>query len=267
MTGRFVHHGGVVADPSLPAVVLLHGAGMDHTVWRGISRHLANHGRQVLAPDFPGHGRSGELPLTTIDDIARWVLGLLDERGIETTTVIGHSMGGLAAMRMAAVSALKIDRLVIIGAGTQLEVHPDLQAAADAGNRKAVELILSWSFGAHGRFGGRTDPGSSALGICRRVLENGLAVLGKDLRACSDYQTGEEDAGRVVAPSLVVSGAEDRMVRPAAAARLADILKNARYELVPGGGHMLMVQQPERVRSLVDSVLSPGTLLGFRADV
>lgn len=267
MTERLVHHGGVDPDPSLPAVVLLHGAGMDHTVWRGLSRHLANHGRQVLAPDLPGHGRSGGPPLGTIDEMACWVRALLDERGIKTTTIIGHSLGGLVALRVAAGSGGLIDNLIMIGSGAQLEVHPELQQAADVGDRRAVELILSWSFGADGRVGGRTDPGTSSLVTCRRVLENGIGVLGQDLRACSEYLAGEEDAGQIDAPCLVVSGSEDRMVRPAKSARLAGILKNARYELVLGGGHMLMVQQPDRVRRLVDGVLPPRQVLGFRADV
>ena len=198
--------------------------------------------------------------------MARWVGGLLVERGIATATVIGHSMGGLVALRMAAGSPRQTARLILIGTGARFDVHPELQEAADAGDRKAVELILSWSFGADGRVGGRTDPGSSSLVICRRVLEKGMGALGQDLRACSDHHTGKEDAGRVVAPSLVVAGAEDRMIRPAKAAELAGIL-NARYELVLGGGHMLMVQQPERVRLLVDSVLPALQLLGFRADV
>lgn len=267
MKERLVHHGGVDPDPLLPAVVLLHGAGMDHTVWRGLSRHLANHGRQVLAPDLPGHGRSAGPPLGTIDEMARWVRALLDERGIKTTTVVGQSMGGLVALRMAAGSGGLVDNLVILCSGAQLEVHPELQQAADVGDRRAVELILSWSFGAGGRVGGRTDPGTSSLVTCRRVLEKGLGVLGHDLRVCAEYLAGEEDAAQIAAPCLVVSGSEDRMVPPAKAARLAGILKNARFELVLGGGHMLMVQQPDRVRRLVDGVLPPPQVLGFRADV
>ncbi len=58
----FVATGGREFDPALPAVVFLHGAGMDHSVWALLARAFASHGFGVLAPDFPGHGRSAGAP-------------------------------------------------------------------------------------------------------------------------------------------------------------------------------------------------------------
>jgi pimeloyl-ACP methyl ester carboxylesterase len=267
MTRAFVHHGGAADEGSEPSVLLLHGAGMDHTVWRGLARHLAHHGWRVLAPDFPGHGRTQGPALESIEEMARWVIGLLEDEGVRKTTIVGHSMGGLVALRLGALAGSVAERLVFICSATKLDVHSELQQAADARDHKAVELILSWSFGAGGRMGGLSDPGVSAMVTCRRVLESGLDVLGSDLRACSGYLGGSDDAAAIRAPSLVVAGSEDRMVRPGSAAALAGILTGARYDLVPGGGHMLMVQQPERVRRLVDGMLASGQLLGSRADV
>ena len=54
----FVATGGREFDAAQPTVVLLHGAGFDHTAWALHSRWLAHHGHSVLAPDLPGHGRS-----------------------------------------------------------------------------------------------------------------------------------------------------------------------------------------------------------------
>jgi pimeloyl-ACP methyl ester carboxylesterase len=267
MNPAFVHHGGAVDEGTESSVLLLHGAGMEHTVWRGLARHLAHHGRRVLAPDFPGHGRTPGPPLESIEEMSAWVLGLLDDEGVSETTIVGHSMGGLVALRLAAMVGSVVNGLVLICSATRLDVHSELQQAADARDQQAVELILSWSFGAGGRMGGLSDPGVSALVTCRRVLERGLDVLGSDLRACTGYVGGPEDAAATRVPSLVVSGSEDRMVRPGLAAALAGILTGARFELVPGGGHMLMVQQPERVRRLVDGMLASGQLLGSQPDV
>jgi pimeloyl-ACP methyl ester carboxylesterase len=205
--------------------------------------------------------------LETIEEMATWVVGLLEDEGVNETAVVAHSMGGLVALRLGALLGSAVKRLVLICSATRLDVHSELQQAADARDRKAVELILSWSFGAGGRLGGMTDPGVSALVICRRVLEMGLDSLGSDLRACSEYRGGSDDATAIRGPSLVVAGSEDRMVRPGSASALAGILTGARFELVPGGGHMLMVQQPMRVRRLVDGMLASGQLLGSRADV
>ena len=63
----FVATGGKPFDPSLPAVVMIHGAGFDHSTWALHSRWFAHHGYSVLAPDLPGHGRSAGGPLPTIE--------------------------------------------------------------------------------------------------------------------------------------------------------------------------------------------------------
>ena len=266
MIPAFVHHGGAADDGSGRSVLLLHGAGMDHTVWRGLARHLAHHGGRVVAPDFPGHGRTPGPALGSIEEMANWVKELLEGEGAGKPTIVGHSMGGLVALRLGALVGPGVEGLVLISSASRMEVHSELQHAADARDHKAVELILSWSFGAGGRMGGLSDPGVSALVVCRRVLERGLDVLGSDLRACSGY-VGSDDAASIQSPSFVVSGSEDRMVRPSSAAALAGILTGSRFELVPGGGHMLMVQQPERVRRLVDGMLASSQLLGSQADV
>ena len=64
--------GGRDFDPALPLVVFLHGAGLDHTVWALLARWFAHRGSAVMAPDLPGHGRSGGEPLSSI---AAWRTG------------------------------------------------------------------------------------------------------------------------------------------------------------------------------------------------
>lgn len=92
-TASFAATGGRRFDPSLPAVVFIHGAGMDHSVWALQSRYFAHHGRAVLSLDLPGHGRSQGAPLESIEAIADWLAGLLDAAGVEQAVLVGHSMG------------------------------------------------------------------------------------------------------------------------------------------------------------------------------
>src|SRR3978361_753990 len=98
----FVATGGRQFDAALPTIVLLHGAGFDHTTWALHSRWFAHHGFGVLAPDLPGHGRSSGAPLTTIADMAAWTVGLLDAAGASKARLVGHSMGSLIAPATAA---------------------------------------------------------------------------------------------------------------------------------------------------------------------
>ncbi len=111
----FVATGGRPFDPSLPAVVMLHGAGFDHSTWALHSRWFAHHGYSVLAPDLPGHGRSAGTALPTIADMADWTAALLDAAGAPKAKLVGHSMGSLIALETSArhpdkVSGLEPDR-------------------------------------------------------------------------------------------------------------------------------------------------------------
>src|SRR6202790_3727137 len=89
----FVATGGREFDSSLPTIVLLHGAGFDHTTWALHSRWFAHHGFGVLAPDLPGHGRSAGALLPTIAEMADWMVALLDAAGAAKARLVGHSMG------------------------------------------------------------------------------------------------------------------------------------------------------------------------------
>ena len=69
--------------PGQRAVMFIHGAANDHSVWALQSRYFAYHGFNVLAVDLPGHGKSGGPPLVTVEDMAGWVARVLDAAGIE----------------------------------------------------------------------------------------------------------------------------------------------------------------------------------------
>jgi pimeloyl-ACP methyl ester carboxylesterase len=89
----FAATGGRSFDPALPSLAFVHGAAMDHTVWALQTRYFAHHGRNVLAVDLPGHGRSDGPALDSIGALADWLARLLDALGVERAALAGHSMG------------------------------------------------------------------------------------------------------------------------------------------------------------------------------
>src|SRR5947208_16825049 len=110
----FVATGGRPFDPSLPAVVMIHGAGFDHSTWALHSRWFAHHGFSVLAPDLPGHGRSAGPSLSSIAEMADWTAALLDAAGVTKAHLIGHSMGSLISLETAARHPDKVYALSLI---------------------------------------------------------------------------------------------------------------------------------------------------------
>src|ERR1700674_3180310 len=127
----FIATGGREFDSSQPTIVLLHGAGFDHTTWALHSRWFAYHGYGVLAPDLPGHGRSAGAPLPAIADMADWTAGLLDAAGVAKARLVGHSMGSLIALEAAARHPEKVSALGLIGTAATMTVGPELLNAAE----------------------------------------------------------------------------------------------------------------------------------------
>src|ERR1700709_2085098 len=135
----FVATGGREFDSSLPTIVLLHGAGFDHTTWALHSRWFAHHGFGVLAADLPGHGRTAGAALATISAMAEWAPALLEAAGVPNAKLVGHSMGSLIALETAARHHAKVSSLSLIGTAATMTVGPDLLKAADAKDHSAVD--------------------------------------------------------------------------------------------------------------------------------
>jgi pimeloyl-ACP methyl ester carboxylesterase len=236
--------------------MMVHGAGLDHTVWRYQSRYLAHHGRRVLALDLPGHGRAGGPPLSSVEEMADWVGRQWLEPAGESVALIGHSLGALVALEVAGRFSGLLTRIVLIGSGAGMHVHPDLQAAADRGDARAIDLIIGWSYSRRGRLGGHPEPGLWQTGVTRRMLERGLrSTLAIDLAATASYQRGRATAAAIRCPTLILIGREDRMVSRRAAAELAELIPGARLEVVDTAGHMLPLEAPETVRRLLGDFL------------
>ncbi len=244
----FATTGGRLHVPGQKAVILVHGAGMDRTVWVLQTRYFAHHGRNVLAVDLPGHGRSEGPPLASVGDMAEWLARLMDAADIETASIVGHSMGSLAALELCARFPGRVDAAALLSTAFPMAVSEELLSAAKADNRDAIDMITAWGHGRDARLGGHMAPGLWMTGGAERLLEGACAgVLHADLRACDGYRDGLEAAARVRCPVLLVLGREDRMTPPRAARELADAIPSARTVVIDACGHMAMIERPDQV--------------------
>src|SRR4051795_5150184 len=194
----FVATGGRPFDPSLPAVVLLHGAGFDHSTWALHSRWFAHHGFSVLAPDLPGHGRSSGKALPTIAEMADWTAALLDATGASKAKLVGHSMGSLIALETSARHPEKVSALSLIGTAATMTVGPDLLKAAEANDPAAIDMVSIWGLGFKAELGGSRAPGLWMHGGAQATLELcAPGVLFNDLSACNNYQDALASAAKI----------------------------------------------------------------------
>ena len=235
-------------DPAKPAVVFVHGAASDHSVWLLQSRYFAHHGKGVLAVDLPGHGRSAGTALGSVDAIADWLPRVLDAAGLAQAALVGHSLGALAVLACAARHPARVAKVALLGPAVPMEVSEALLDAAKANDHVAYELINGWSTSAGKQLGGNTVPGMWLMGSAIRLMERTPpGVLHTDLVACNAWTGGLEAATAVRCPSLVVIGARDIMAPPRAAKALAETLAGARVVTLPDTGHAMMAEQPDAV--------------------
>jgi pimeloyl-ACP methyl ester carboxylesterase len=244
----FVATGGRPFDSSVPAVVMLHGAGLDHSTWALHSRWFAHHGYSVLAPDLPGHGRSSGKPLPTVADMADWTAALLDAAGAPKARLVGHSMGSLIALETSARHPAKVSGLSLIGTAAAMTVGPDLLKAAEANDPAAIDMVSIWGLGFAAELGGSLAPGLWMHSGAQRVLgQCRPGVLFNDLSACNAYQDALAAAARVTVPATLILGERDMMTPAKAGKALAAALPNSRTVVLRGAGHMMMAERPDEL--------------------
>lgn len=244
----FVATEGRVIDPERETVVFVHGVGQDHTVWVLPMRYFARHGRNVVAVDLPGHGRSAGPPLQTIESMSDWVLAVLDSLSVESTAFVGHSMGSLVGLELAGRRAERVRSLVMVGVSVPLVVSGELMGAARSGGHDVLEMLTYWGHSRHAWVGGNETPGIWMTGAYMRLLERcPPETIAADLSACDTYQRGLEAAGSVEAPVLVIMGSSDVMTPARGAREMIEQLRTARTVTFDGAGHALLTERPDDV--------------------
>lgn len=247
--------GGVAVVGGQPLVLLLHGAGMDRTVWNLQTRYLAHRGYTALAVDFPGHGGSAGPPAASVAELAEWTGRLVDALAMGPAHLVGHSMGSLVAMEVAAARPAIVTSLVLLGTASAMPVHPDLQRAAEQGDLLAPELMTAWAHGTRSHVTSSPTPGLWMIGGGQALLERAApGVIANDLAACNAYDAGDI-AARIGCPVTVVVGEADRMTPPRAAAALVAGFDAVEVVHLPDVGHMMMTEAPAEIREVLDRAL------------
>jgi pimeloyl-ACP methyl ester carboxylesterase len=247
----FAYTGGRPYAPKAPAVVFIHGAAFDHSVWQWQSRHLANHGYTVLAPDLPAHGKSPGAPRVSIADMADWVAALVDAAALDKVALVGHSMGSLVALETVLRHPAKVEKLALVGTSAPMPVGDPFLAAARDDHPAAFDMEVTWGHARSMALATSPVPGTTLPGASRAL--NGRAragVLAADLAACHEWQPSLEAVRAVKLPTLVVVGKRDQMTPQRAGRALAAEIPGARLAILDAGHSMMSEAPRELVRTL-----------------
>lgn len=241
--------GGKALEGDGPIALLVHGAAMDRSVWALQTRWLAHHGYSALAIDLPGHGGSAEAPLASIDAYASWLADVVTELA-RPVHLVGHSMGSFVALE--AANRAELASLMLVGTAASMPTHPALLEAAENNDPLASALMAGWAFAPAVRNGPHPSPGSSMAGGTQALIGQAAdGVLHSDLRMCAEYDQATASAEAIRTPTTLLLGALDRMTPVAKAQPLIDALTDPTVHVLPGVGHMLMIEAPRETRQAV----------------
>lgn len=240
-----------------PPVVLIHGAGSNHSIWPAEIRRME--GQRVMAVDLPGHGRTGGVGLQSIRTYANQMVDFLAELGMYQAVFIGHSMGGAIALELAINHPAHVAGLGLIATGAYLGVAPLFLENLS----NPVTATTALSFLRQRAFGRQATP--ALIERCMKSInETRTSVLYGDWRACAEFDL-REHISRAEAPAWVITGSEDQFIPIAYAHFLAGRLPAARLQIIPGAGHMVLLEEPAQVAQGLQQFLSALVAARFAA--
>jgi len=247
ISARLYYFADEAGDHSRPPVVFIHGAGGNHLSWPPQLRRLPD--QSIVAPDLPAHGKSEGIGYHAIEDYVHDILEFMSAVGMYSAVLAGHSMGGAVALSAAIHFPERVTALCLIGSGARLRVAPALLHAASnpSAFESAVQMINDASFSSQSV---RVKELST-----QRMMETRPAVLYGDLMACDAFDV-KDQLDNLLIPALIVCGMEDRMTPLQYSEFLRDHIAGARLEVIPNAGHMVMLEQPNRVSDLMADFLN-----------
>jgi len=247
----FVSTGGIDFDKKKPSILLMHGSGLTHIVWSLHEQFYASQGFNILSVDLPGHGNSEGPSLESIEQISNWVKSLMNVLGIKKIIIIGHSQGSLVGIDFASRYPNLISSLVLVAGSYKMPVNQDLINYAEAGDEKAVLLMMKWGYeGSKAFIGG--NPVKKIINSSREIRE----VLAVDLNACNNYKDGKESLEKINCPTLCIFGDLDKMVPLEVGNKMVSMIKNSEKKIINNCGHMIIFEKAFEMRKTVKEFLT-----------
>jgi pimeloyl-ACP methyl ester carboxylesterase len=246
-----------------PELVLLHGGGQNAHTWDTVALAL---GRPLIAIDLPGHGHSDRRPDR---DYGPWrnaeaVAAVLDQAAQTAAAVVGMSLGGVTAIRLAASRADLVRRLVVVDVTPQVN---DATRQLSRAERGAVALVsgppVFDSFEAIAAAAVAASPNRPRSAVERGVRHNAVELpdgrwtwrydlFGELPTSQFDFEPLWRDVSSIAAPIMLVRGGDSKFVTDEDTAEFRRRQPGLRLEIVRGSGHAVQSDQPLELTRLIE---------------
>ena len=238
-------------------VVFIHGLGWDHTLWNRAAQSLATHYHTVTA-DTRGHGRSDKPDGPySIDGFSDDWRGLLTGLGLERSTVVGFSLGGIIAMKLTLEHPDLVEALVLVSTLCRADssLRDKLEARIESAKRE--DPVASARLGAGQIFSPSfmADHPKHIESFVRWRAAMSQEPLFAAARASYGFDVCSR-LGKVRVPALVMYGEEDIITPPSDGERIVASLPGSEVVRFPGTGHMIPVEKPAEFETALSDFLA-----------
>jgi pimeloyl-ACP methyl ester carboxylesterase len=241
----FLHEGG---NKLRPAVILIHGMGGNHLSWPAEMRRLPEY--RVITLDLPGHGKTEGPGRQSVQDYARAVVGFLDDVELSRAVIVGHAMGGAIALTLALDYPHRVAGIGLISTGPCLPIPPLIieNAANQSTFALAIKSLQELSLGSQ-------TPDKLKGNTIKHLSETRQSLLLDDLLACDRFNQTDR-LGTIRTPALVICGKDDKLTPLRFSEILSQQIPGAALQTVEGAGHMLLLEQPDRLSKMLHVFLA-----------
>lgn len=246
----------VVERGSGPALLMVHGFPLDHSMWQKQLEGLSEVCR-VIAPDLRGFGQStsGTSGTVTMERYADDLAGLLDALGVREPVVFcGLSMGGYVAWQFWRKYPSRVRALILCDTRASADT-----AAAARERLSSAQNVLENGLGKLAEFmagklfsdATRRDQPNLVEGIREQILKASPQAVAAALRGMAERPDVRDELPTVHVPALVICGEDDGITPPDEMRRMAASMPQASYVEVPHAGHLAPLENPTIVNSAI----------------
>lgn len=248
----------IVDEGAGPATVLIHGVGLDLTMWEALLPTIRR-GRRLVRYDMAGHGKSTRFQEPpSLDDFRDQLDEVIEWTGASTVSVVGFSMGAMVALSLAAARPQKVRQLVLLNSvfvrsdQERDAVRARLGQAESEGPSSLIDAALTRWFTP-----GIADRSPSAVeAVSERLRTNDARGF---LDAYRVFATGDiglrAAAGSIRCPTLIVTGAEDTGSTPAMTRDLARTISGAEARILPNLAHLSPIEGAPEIGVILNKYL------------
>ena len=230
-------------------IILLHGFPFNHSIWNNLVPSLAVRAR-LICPDLRGHGKSSTPEDSfQMEDLAGDVHELMVNRSIDQAILVGHSMGGYVSLAFLESFPEKCLGLILVAS----------HASADTGEKREGRFATISKL-ENQDLAGVADSMTKILSDSHEIQQDLRSMILStpipSLIGCLRGMAERPDRSGLVKmlkiPILIIAGENDKILPVESAKKLSAQAKNARLVVIPGAGHMPMLEKPEQMIQPID---------------